>query len=106
MASATSRLPLDRATALQHLRQGACADADVRLRGYKWLRQSARPMLPFLGLRMARSDGKDTCSGPVPHRRSRLLGMGASAQCGVTGVIGVMPSMAWARSSQVPDHAM
>jgi hypothetical protein len=37
--------PLDHATALQHRRQSAGEDADVRRRGSPWLRQAARPML-------------------------------------------------------------
>jgi hypothetical protein len=38
MASATLRLPLDHATALQHRRQDTGEDADVMLRGHKGLR--------------------------------------------------------------------
>jgi hypothetical protein len=49
MASATPRLPLDHATALQHRRQGACEDSDVMLRGHPWPRPSARPMISALG---------------------------------------------------------
>ena len=43
------RLPLDHATALQHRRQGVCEDADVMLRGHKWPRRSARPMISSRG---------------------------------------------------------
>jgi hypothetical protein len=35
MASATPRLPLEHAMALQYRRQGACEDSDVMLRGHK-----------------------------------------------------------------------
>src|SRR5689334_11055273 len=50
------------------------------LRGHKGPRRSARPMISPFGFRMVTSD-KDTFSGPFPHRRGRLLCMGASAQC-------------------------
>jgi len=46
------RLPLHHATALQYWRQEACEDSDVMLRGHKWPRRSARPMLSLLGFRM------------------------------------------------------
>src|SRR6266567_6786294 len=46
------RLPLHHATALQHWRQEACEDSDVMLRGHKWPRRSARPMISLLGFRM------------------------------------------------------
>jgi hypothetical protein len=49
MASATTRLPLAHATALQHWRQGVGADADVMLSGHPRPRQSASPMIAFLG---------------------------------------------------------
>jgi len=52
------QLSLDHATALRHLRQGACEDSDVMLRSHKWLRQYVRPMLSLLGLCMARSNGR------------------------------------------------
>src|SRR5262249_56646684 len=37
--------------ALQHWRQEACEDSDVMLRGHKWPRRSARPMISLLGFR-------------------------------------------------------
>src|SRR5262245_1265309 len=46
------RLPLHHATALQYWKQEACEDSDVMLRGHKWPRRSARPMLSLLGFRM------------------------------------------------------
>jgi len=52
MASAPPQLPQDHATALQHRRQGVCEDSDVMLRGHKWPRRSARPIISFLGVRM------------------------------------------------------
>src|SRR5215470_10683143 len=42
----------DHAAALQHLRQEACRDSTVMLRGHKGPRRSARPMLSLLGFRM------------------------------------------------------
>jgi len=45
-------LPLDHTTGLPHLSQGACEDANVRLRGHMWPRQSARSMLSLLGFHM------------------------------------------------------
>jgi hypothetical protein len=49
MASATSRLPLDYATALQPRRQGMGEDSDVMLRGHTGPRRSARLMISALG---------------------------------------------------------
>ena len=45
MASATPRLPLDHATALQPRQHSVGEDADVRLRGHTWPRRPAQPRI-------------------------------------------------------------
>jgi len=73
------RLPLDHATALQHLRQEACMDSTVTLRGHKGPRRSARPVALPLGLRMARSDGRIQALGRLHIGGVAYLCTGASA---------------------------
>src|SRR5262245_37234302 len=79
MASATPGLPLDHATVLQYLRQEACMDITVTLRGHKGQRRYARPVALPLGLRIARSDGRIHTLGRFHIGGVAYLSMGASA---------------------------
>jgi hypothetical protein len=74
-------LPLDHATALPHLRQGACEDSDVLLKGHKRPRQYVRPMISPLGFRMVRSDVRIHALGRVHIGGSSHVCMVACAQC-------------------------